>query len=184
MDKGAIERLKKAVGIDHDESLVGRWNVEKQAPQLSPAAPAAKPLPPPAPAEPRPAVQAPAKPPALAQASKPKMKQPETSEEPPVFVKIDNHVEMVANMRDAKKTMFSMVDTISLLGEAEKLKAEAVGRMEQQLNHVDAKIQLVEQRLATPKDVKETRAEEPVRDEELEDLSSHIKELKTELRGL
>ncbi len=50
-----------------------------------------------------------------------------------VFIKIDDHVNIAKTLIDSKKELKSISDTILLLAKAEKLKKEAIEKMEQHL---------------------------------------------------
>ncbi|MFH1126685.1 MAG: hypothetical protein ABIG84_04340 [archaeon] len=73
-----------------------------------------------------------------------------TQVETELFVKIDEHTEVAKELTDAKIDIKSIADTISLLGKAEKLKAEAIERLEIHLNELDTKLIDVEEKLSVP----------------------------------
>ena len=76
--------------------------------------------------------------------------EPKTQVETELFVKIDEHTEVAKQLIDAKKDIKYIADTISLLGKAEKLKAEAIERLESHLNTLDEKLADVEGKLTVP----------------------------------
>jgi len=67
-----------------------------------------------------------------------------------LFVKIDEHTEIAKELIYAKKEIISIADTISLLGRAENLKAEAIDRLETHLNNLDRMLSDVDQKLTAP----------------------------------
>ena len=75
---------------------------------------------------------------------------PKTQVETELFVKIDEHTEVAKQLIDAKKDIKYIADTISLVGKAEKLKAEAIERLESHLNTLDEKLADVEGKLTVP----------------------------------
>ena len=75
---------------------------------------------------------------------------PKTQVETELFVKIDEHTEVAKQLLDAKKDIKYIADTISLVGKAEKLKSEAIVRLESHLNTLDEKLADVEGKLTIP----------------------------------
>lgn len=121
---------------------------------------------------------------------KPEEKQPtqthRTLVETELFVKIDEHTEVAKELIDAKKEIKSIADTISLLGRAESLKAEAIERLEAHLNNLDAMLSDVEEKLTAPEGLDmgdfgtEVESSSEISDlhrtlERLKDELSHIK---------
>ena len=82
--------------------------------------------------------------------AKPVETKPKTQVETELFVKIDEHTEVANQLINAKKDIKYIADTISLLGKAEKLKAEAIERLESHLNTLDEKLADVEEKLSAP----------------------------------
>lgn len=103
-----------------------------------------------------------------------------------LFVKIDDH-EFVSNeLSKSRMDIKAMANTIELLGKAEKLKAEAVARMEENLDLLDAKIQDIEPRLQAPEGL--SRGERApsgtnAYSDSLSDLKTELSRIKTELKG-
>ncbi len=75
---------------------------------------------------------------------------PKTQVETELFVKIDEHTEVAKELIEAKRDIKSIAETISLLGKAEKLKAEAIERLDSHLDTLDAKLSDVEDKLTAP----------------------------------
>ncbi len=75
---------------------------------------------------------------------------PKTQVETELFVKIDEHTEVAKELIEAKRDIKSIAETISLLGKAEKLKAEAIERLDSHLDTLDAKLSDVESKLSAP----------------------------------
>ncbi len=75
---------------------------------------------------------------------------PKTQVETELFVKIDEHTEVAKELIEAKRDIKSIAETISLLGKAEKLKAEAIERLDSHLDTLDAKLSDVEAKLTMP----------------------------------
>ncbi len=75
---------------------------------------------------------------------------PKTQVETELFVKIDEHTEVAKELIEAKRDIKSIAETISLLGKAEKLKAEAIERLDSHLDTLDAKLIDVESKLTAP----------------------------------
>ncbi|MCK5233822.1 MAG: hypothetical protein KAJ91_03310 [Candidatus Aenigmarchaeota archaeon] len=102
-----------------------------------------------------------------------------------LFVKIDDH-ELVSNeLSKSRLDIKAMANTIELLGKAEKLKAEAVARMEENLNILDAKIKDIEPRLQAPEGL--SRGERApsgtnAYSDSLSDLKTELSRIKTELK--
>ncbi len=103
-----------------------------------------------------------------------------------LFVKIDDH-ELVSNeLSKSRMDIKAMANTIELLGKAEKLKAEAVARMEENLNLLDAKIKDIEPRLQAPEGLTEDERAHSGIDtysDSLSDLKTELARIKTELKG-
>ena len=96
-----------------------------------------------------------------------------------LFVKIDEHSAVASELLNAKKDIKSVVDTISLLAKAEKLKAEAIEGMEESLNKLDTKLENVESKLIAPGEM----AIPGLEDFEM-DLDDNLSHLHTELESL
>ncbi|MEA2003688.1 MAG: hypothetical protein U9O53_01875 [archaeon] len=102
-----------------------------------------------------------------------------------LFVKIDRHVEITDEIIGTRSEMKNMLDTISLLSKAEKLKSEAVGKIEKRLNLFDEKLNKIDSNLVAPKEFSSPSVV-PIesKDQGLESLQSEITRLKQELNNL
>ncbi len=112
--------------------------------------------------------------------------QPETRKEgSALFVKIDRHVEITDEILGTRQEMRKMLDTISLLSNAEKLKAEAVAKIEKRLNLFDEKLNKIDSNLVAPKEFSSPSViPMDQNDAGLESLQSEITRLKSELDNL
>ncbi len=103
-----------------------------------------------------------------------------------LFVKIDEH-ELVSNeLSKSRMDIKAMANTIELLGKAEKLKAEAVARMEENLDLLDAKIKDIEPRLQAPEGLsggESAPSGTNAYSDSLSDLKTELSRIKTELKG-
>jgi len=102
-----------------------------------------------------------------------------------LFVKIDRHVEITDEILGTRQEMRKMLETISLLSNAEKLKAEAVAKIEKRLNLFDEKLNKIDSNLVAPKEFSSPSVI-PMNqnDAGLESLQSEITRLKSELDNL
>lgn len=102
-----------------------------------------------------------------------------------LFVKIDDH-ELVSNeLSKSKMDIKAMANTIELLGKAEKLKAEAVARMEENLDLLDAKIKDIEPRLQAPEGLsvdEKVPSGTNTYSDSLSDLKTELARIKTGLK--
>ncbi|MCK4927150.1 MAG: hypothetical protein KAS11_01680 [Candidatus Aenigmarchaeota archaeon] len=112
--------------------------------------------------------------------------QPETRKEgSALFVKIDRHVEITDEILGTRQEMRKMLETISLLSNAEKLKAEAVAKIEKRLNLFDEKLNKIDSNLVAPKEFSSPSViPMDQKDTGLESLQSEITRLKSELDNL
>ena len=106
--------------------------------------------------------------------------EPETDTD--LFVKIDEHVQISNDLMDSKKEIKGVSDTVLLLAKAEKLKADAIERMERHLDKLDAIINDVEIKLTAPESLKMADSVDMSgTPSELVDLTSELNNLKDEL---
>ena len=102
-----------------------------------------------------------------------------------LFVKIDRHVEITDEILGTRQEMRKMLETISLLSNAEKLKAEAVAKIEKRLNLFDEKLNKIDSNLVAPKEFSSPSViPMDQNDAGLESLQSEITRLKSELDNL
>ncbi|NOQ55968.1 MAG: hypothetical protein GQ477_04155 [Nanohaloarchaea archaeon] len=102
-----------------------------------------------------------------------------------LFVKIDRHVEITDDIHNTRIEMKKMLDTISLLNKAEKLKSEAVEKIEKRLNVFDEKLDNIDSNLVAPKEFSSPSAISiRTKDADLDNLQSEITKLKTEIDNL
>ena len=99
-----------------------------------------------------------------------------------LFVKIDEHVVIAQDLMNSKKEVKGVSDTVLLLAKAEKLKADAIERMESHLDKLDVIIQDVEIKLTAPESLKMPDSVSMSEDSgELVDLQGELNNLKNEL---
>lgn len=99
-----------------------------------------------------------------------------------LFVKIDEHVQISNDLGDSKKEIKGVSDTVLLLAKAEKLKADAIERMERHLDKLDAIINDVEIKLTAPESLKMAESVDMSgTPSELVDLQGELNHLKDEL---
>ena len=102
-----------------------------------------------------------------------------------LFVKIDRHMEITDDIHSTRVEMKKMLDTISLLNKAEKLKSEAVEKIEKRLNVFDEKLNTIDSNLVAPKEFSSPSIIQiKTRDADLDNLQSEITKLKTEIDNL
>jgi len=102
-----------------------------------------------------------------------------------LFVKIDEHIKIAEMLVGAKKEIKGIADTVLLLAKAEKLKAEAIERMETHLGDLDKFLLDVELKLSAPESLRmasmESTESVPA---DLFDLQGELNTLKEELSKL
>ncbi len=100
-----------------------------------------------------------------------------------LFVKVEEHAAIGAKLSESKGDMKVIADTISLLAKAEKLKSEAISRMETALDKIDADIEEIEAKLAVPEGLHapEINVSTGIVSDDLIDLRSELDSLKSEL---
>ncbi len=98
-----------------------------------------------------------------------------------LFVKIDEHAAVGELLAKSKGNMKSIADTVSLLAKAEKLKSDAIERMEATLDDIDAQIGAIESKIAAPEGLSIPELGSAAVDDELIDLRSELESLKGEL---
>ena len=102
-----------------------------------------------------------------------------------LFVKIDRHMEISDDILNTRVEMKKMLDTISLLNKAEKLKSEAVEKIEKRLNVFDEKLDNIDSNLVAPKEFSSpSTIQIKAKDADLDNLQSEITKLKTEIDNL
>jgi hypothetical protein len=115
----------------------------------------------------------------------------ENQTEQSLFVKIDKHEEIANEINEAKTSMKQMLDTIILLNQAEKLKKEAISKLEQKLSEFDNKLIQINNHLGFGYQNTQTNTIEHNEPnvagkniKELTELHSEIKNLKNELNNI
>lgn len=98
-----------------------------------------------------------------------------------LFVKIDEHAAVGELLAKSKGNMKSIADTVSLLAKAEKLKSDAIERMEATLDDIDAEIGAIESKIAAPEGLSMPELGSAAMDDELLDMKSELESLKGEL---
>lgn len=101
-----------------------------------------------------------------------------------LFVKIEEHTDVATILNNSKKDIKSIIETISLLAKAEKLKADAIEGIEKHLNTLDAKLQQVGIKLMAPEGLQVHEGNLPKARNELISLQSDLESLKSELSQL
>lgn len=109
-----------------------------------------------------------------------------------LFVKIDRHQDIAAEINSAKNEMKNMLYTITLLNQAESLKTQAIEKLDNSLATFNTKLKTIEShlgiRLADNRDMHPEDTNAPNRAgknvRELKDLHSDIQNLKTELSNI
>ena len=103
-----------------------------------------------------------------------------------LFVKVEEHSFIGKKLSEAKGDMKVIADTISLLAKAEKLKSEAIARMESAPDKIDSEIEEIESKLIVPEglNIPEMNLSQPVASDDLQDLHSELDSLKNELGGI
>ena len=170
MNPSDIDKLRALVGMGTDAS-----EPEAQSEPQSPPAPKVQR------AQPAPQMQRPQPREPLESASE-SMPQESQSIETELFVKVDEHAAIGEILAQSKGNMKSIADTISLLAKAEKLKSEAIERMEAVLEDIDNQIALIESKIAAPEglSVPEFGSISAAADD-LIDLRSELESLRGEL---
>ena len=162
-----IEKLRAIVGLD---SETDPFSEEKPVEEIKPSKDA------PVPEKPKPA--APITPPKTREE---KVSNVSNSIETELFVKVEEHAAIGRKLSETKGDMKIIADTVSLLAKAEKLKTEAITRMETALDKIDAEIEEIEVKLIAPEGLHVPEINGP--SDDLIDLRSELDSLKTELGG-
>ena len=102
-----------------------------------------------------------------------------------LFVKVEEHAAIGEKLIEAKSDMKVIADTISLLAKAEKLKTEAISRMDTAIGKIDSDIEAVESKLVAPEGLNAPEIEMGMGSgfvsDNLLDLRSELDALKSEL---
>ena len=94
-------------------------------------------------------------------------------------------MEISDDILNTRVEMKKMLDTISLLNKAEKLKSEAVEKIEKRLNVFDEKLDNIDSNLVAPKEFSSpSTIQIKAKDADLDNLQSEITKLKTEIDNL
>lgn len=103
-----------------------------------------------------------------------------------LFVKVEEHAAIGKKLSEAKGDMKVIADTVSLLAKAEKLKSEAITRMEGALDRIDAEIEEIETKLVAPEglNVPEINVSEGGVADGFLDLRAEFDSLKNELGNI
>ncbi|MBU4245803.1 MAG: hypothetical protein ABIF85_00890 [Nanoarchaeota archaeon] len=101
-----------------------------------------------------------------------------------LFVKVEEHAAIGKKLAEAKGDMKVIADTVSLLAKAEKLKSEAITRMEVALDKIDAEIEEIESKLVAPEGLHVPEISGSIASDEFIDLRSELDSLKSELGGI
>ncbi len=163
-----IDRLRAVVGMNSDSGNGGDTASSQRASLLKKSAPPA----------PTPALER--------QEQKQAENQPVSQHsniDTELFVKIEEHAEIGSKLAESKGDMKTIADIISLLAKAEKLKSEAISRMEHALDKLDVDIEGLEQKLVPPEGlhIPEITAVQNFVSDDLIDLRSELDSLKDEL---
>ena len=104
-----------------------------------------------------------------------------------LFVRIEEHDKVGNDLHKAREDIKTIASTIELLARAEKLKAEAIDRMEQHVANFDSLLQKIEGRIIPPDDIleqgMETRAE-TAGTAARTNVAADIKSLSSDLKSL
>ena len=160
-----IQKLRAVVGMDMEESSEDALLDEESAPLPDRSV------------EEKPSQSVPS-----AQSEKTFETSPE-SVDTELFVKVEEHAFIGKKLSDAKGDMKVIADTISLLAKAEKLKSEAITRMEGALDKIDAEIEEIESKLIVPEglNIPNMTLSQALASDSMQDLSSELDSLKKEL---
>lgn len=103
-----------------------------------------------------------------------------------LFVKVEEHAAIGKKLFEAKGDMKVIADTVSLLAKAEKLKSEAIIRMEGALDKIDSEIEDIESKLIAPEglNVPEINVSESGISDDFLNLRAEFDSLKNELGGI
>lgn len=116
--------------------------------------------------------------------------QAQTDPDSQLFVKIEEHESVINELRTAREDIKTIAATIELLAKAEKLKAEAIDRMEQHVSNFDDLLGTIESKIVPPEDIlPHTQEHHPARAvdktlKEMTDLGKDLKSLKERLSKL
>ena len=105
---------------------------------------------------------------------------PETSDKQ-LFVKINNHTDIAAELIETKKDIRATAETISLLTKAEKLKKEAIEKLEGNLLELDKKLMEIDSKLVAPHGMMESTQGTTQHEMDLMNLDSKLESLRSEL---
>lgn len=100
-----------------------------------------------------------------------------------LFVKIEEHDQITQALDEAKRDIKSIADTIELLARAEKLKADAIERMEHHVDSFERLLESIETRIVPPEDVLKQNAT-VIETHQATRLSQDLKTLKSTLEQL
>jgi len=162
-----INKLRAIVGLDSEtDTFEDETPFEEKAP-IQKAPVAEKPTP-----------AAPAKP----------VKKPEekasSSIDTELFVKVEEHAAIGKKLSEAKGDMKVIADTVSLLAKAEKLKSEAIMRMEGALDKIDSEIEEIEAKLVAPEGLSVPEINVAGATDDFLNLRAEFDSLKNELGGI
>lgn len=108
---------------------------------------------------------------------------PDETKDNQLFVKIEEHDQIADSLTEAKKDIKAIADTIELLARAEKLKADAIERMEHHIDSFESMLHGIESRIVPPEDV--LRQNATIIDvQQTSKLNTDLKSLKATLEQL
>lgn len=114
------------------------------------------------------------------------VRQPQKDQSTPLFVKIDKHAEIRKSTVDVRRDMKNIINTISLLAEAEKLKDDAIAKMESQIQVLRETLNTIDHELIAPDFIKnaENTSSSESQGDDFKTLHTEIQSLKSELSSL
>ena len=108
---------------------------------------------------------------------------PDETKDNQLFVKIEEHDQIADSLTEAKKDIKAIADTIELLARAEKLKADAIERMEHHIDSFESMLHGIESRIVPPEDVLRQNAT-IIDTQQTSRLNTDLKSLKATLEQL
>ncbi len=178
VDEEDIKRLRKAIGLDEGVSEEAEPEFRENIPEEGMPAPPQRGVDVQEPEVPRNMAMMP---PPVPRSKAPEIPVKVTSPENHLFVKLENHTEIAAELVNIKKDIEKTAETLSILAKAEKLKSEATEKLEFNLNELEVKIHEIDRQLVSANKLGSVAKHTHSPEDDISGLNSSLNSLKSKL---